>query len=104
MENNCATIILNWNGSNDTIACIESMNKLQEARTDLVIVDNASSPEEYKILETQLGFNNGALDIYTKRVTNPVPNFIEPKNYLFSIPTDEIGLNPNLVQNPGWEL
>lgn len=51
MENNCATIILNWNGSNDTIACIESMNKLQEARTDLVIVDNASSPEEYKILE-----------------------------------------------------
>ncbi|EOD8856789.1 glycosyltransferase, partial [Enterobacter hormaechei] len=27
------------------------MNKLQEARTDLVIVDNASSPEEYKILE-----------------------------------------------------
>ncbi|HBC2613577.1 TPA: glycosyltransferase family 2 protein, partial [Enterobacter hormaechei subsp. hoffmannii] len=51
MENNCATIILNWNGSSDTIACIESMNKLQEARTDLVIVDNASSPEEYKILE-----------------------------------------------------
>ncbi|CAH3814104.1 hypothetical protein AI2799V1_2891, partial [Enterobacter cloacae] len=51
VENNCATIILNWNGSNDTIACIESMNNLQEARTDLVIVDNASSPEEYKLLE-----------------------------------------------------
>ena len=64
----------------------------------------AYTEEEYKTLETQLGFVNGALDIYTKRVTNPVPNFIEPKNYLFSIPTDEIGLNPNLKQNTGWNL
>lgn len=60
--------------------------------------------EELDILNDQLGFVDGALDVYTKRVTNPVPNFISPKNYLFSIPTDEIGLNPNLVQNPGWEL
>lgn len=64
----------------------------------------AYTQEEYDILKNDLGLQNGALDIYTNRVTNPVPNFIEPKNYLFNIPTNQIGLNPNLTQNPGWEL
>lgn len=58
--------------------------------------------EEYDILASELGFVNGALDVYTKRMSNPVANFTEPKNYLFSIPTNQIGLNPNLTQNPGW--
>lgn len=63
----------------------------------------AYNTKDYEAIATNLGFaSNGAVDIYSKRVTNPVPNFIEPKNYLFSIPTDEIGLNPNLTQNPGW--
>ena len=64
----------------------------------------AYSQEEYGILSKDLGFQNKALDIYTKRVTNPKANFIEPKNYLFNVPTNQIGLNPNLLpQNPGWE-
>ena len=76
-----------------------------------VIVDDATfSAEDRAILEENLGYANTeitqepALDVYTKRMSNPVPNFIEPKNYLFSIPTNQIGLNPNLTQNPGWEL
>ena len=83
-------------------ACGERLNEPK-----LGFVPNLASgytQEELDILNEQLGFVDGALDVYTKRVTNPVPNFISPKNYLFSIPTDEIGLNPNLVQNPGWEL
>ena len=83
-------------------ACGERLNEPK-----LGFVPNLASgytQEELDILNDQLGFVDGALDVYTKRVTNPVPNFISPKNYLFSIPTDEIGLNPNLVQNPGWEL
>ena len=64
----------------------------------------AYTQEEYGILSKDLGFQNKALDIYTKRVTNPKANFIEPKNYLFNVPTNQIGLNPNLLpQNPGWE-
>ncbi len=64
----------------------------------------AYTQEEYDILSKNLGFQNKALDIYTKRVTNPKANFIEPKNYLFNVPTNQIGLNPNLLpQNPGWE-
>ena len=83
-------------------ACGERLNEPK-----LGFVPNLASgytQDELDILNEQLGFVDGALDVYTKRVTNPVPNFISPKNYLFSIPTDEIGLNPNLVQNPGWEL
>lgn len=76
-----------------------------------IIVDKATSEndptayneKDYQSIATNLGFAaNGALDVYTKRMTNPVPNFKEPKNYLFSIPTDQIGLNPNLIQNAGW--
>ena len=64
----------------------------------------AYTQEEYGILSKDLGFQNKALDIYTQRVTNPKANFIEPKNYLFNVPTNQIGLNPNLLpQNPGWE-
>lgn len=63
----------------------------------------AYSEADYEAIATNLGFAaNGAVDVYTKRMTNPVPNFVEPKNYLFSIPTDEQGLNPNLTQNSGW--
>ena len=27
----------------------------------------------------------------------------EEKNYLFPLPSDQLQLNPNLQQNPGWE-
>ncbi|ELV2798328.1 glycosyltransferase family 2 protein, partial [Enterobacter ludwigii] len=50
VENNCATIILNWNGSSDTIACIESMNNLEGTTTDLVVIDNDSTPEQFNVL------------------------------------------------------
>ena len=59
--------------------------------------------KDYESIKSGLGFVDGAIDVYTKRMTNPVPNFIDPKNYLFSIPTNQIGLNPNLKQNPGWD-
>jgi hypothetical protein len=31
-----------------------------------------------------------------------VKTFVDPKNYLFPLPTEELALNPNLTQNPGW--
>ena len=64
---------------------------------------NGYNTKDYESIKSGLGFVDGAIDVYTKRMTNPVPNFIDPKNYLFSIPTNQIGLNPNLKQNPGWD-
>lgn len=47
-------------------------------------------------------FSNGSLDLYTTRVKTPAA-FEDPKHYLFSIPLNELSLNPKLrPNNPGW--
>ena len=48
-----ALIILNWNGSEDTIECLDSLFSSDKA-VDIVILDNASKPEQLKILESNL--------------------------------------------------
>lgn len=45
--------------------------------------------------------DNGLIDYYKILLPNGY-QFRENKDYLYSIPQDEITLNPNLVQNPGW--
>lgn len=44
---------------------------------------------------------NGLIDYYKSAMPNGY-QFRENQDYLYSIPQDEITLNPNLVQNPGW--
>lgn len=88
-------------------ACGENLNKPKLG----IIPDKAQqaddltafSEADYNKIVSELGLVNGAVDIYSKRVTNPKANFVSPKNYLFNIPTAQIGLNPNLKQNLGWE-
>lgn len=47
-------------------------------------------------------FSNGSMDLYGKRVKSPA-KFEDPKHYLFSIPLNELSLNPKLKpNNPGW--
>ena len=61
--------------------------------------------EDEAILREQVGVNaEGYLTPYGVRYAgmNPNPVFEEPKHYLYAIPTNEIALNPNLTQNPGW--
>lgn len=45
--------------------------------------------------------NEGYILPYSKSLPNGRV-FNESKHYLFPIPTEELILNPNLVQNPGW--
>ena len=46
---------------------------------------------------------NTALGLKSVIVLDPAINRnFQSKNYLFAIPLNEIKLNPNLVQNPGW--
>lgn len=60
--------------------------------------------EEIAQIEAELGFDsNGAIDVYSKRVQRPAV-FEESRHYLQPLPINEISLNPNLTQNPGWEL
>lgn len=66
--------------------------------------DNSGyTKEEIKTLKEEIGFfEDGSLDVYGKRVQRPAV-FIDPQHYLYPIPLDQISLNPNLKQNPGWQ-
>lgn len=64
-------IVLNWNGYNDTVECIESVKKIHYPDYKLIIVDNGSEDEseeklralypELKLIQTgmNLGFTGG---------------------------------------------
>lgn len=64
-------------------------------------------PKGYPVDLTQYpGFSskideNGLID-YFKSVMPEGYQFRDKQDYLYSIPQDELTLNPNLVQNPGW--
>lgn len=45
----CLVILLNWNGSEDTLACCESLTQDNELY-DVLIIDNASDELKYKLL------------------------------------------------------
>ncbi len=76
---------------------------LNEKRAGFVPDPTLYSPEEIAKLENDMGvLPNGALNIYDARVT-AAPDFQE-KNYLLSLPINEMALNPNLrPNNPGWD-
>lgn len=80
-------------------------NLLTQPRRGVNINGAGYTEEEKQALIDQVGVNEkGELLIYEVRYAgqNPEPRFEAPKDYLSPIPTDEIGVNPNLEQNPGW--
>ena len=80
-------------------------NLLTEPRRGLNINGAGYTEEQKQTLINEVGVNEkGELLIYSVRYAgqNPEPKFEDPKDYLSPIPTDEIGVNPNLKQNPGW--
>jgi hypothetical protein len=46
-------------------------------------------------------YQDKTADYYRVR-TIYTQNFVAPRDYLWPIRTDDIRVNPNLVQNPGW--
>jgi GT2 family glycosyltransferase len=65
-----AIVLLNWNGSEDTRACVESLRRSDAAGARLVVFDNGSRPDDFERLralegiellrsETNLGFAEG---------------------------------------------
>ncbi|MCX7995457.1 MAG: glycosyltransferase family 2 protein [candidate division WOR-3 bacterium] len=48
-------VIVNWNGGEETIACVNSLQKCTYSDFDLVIVDNGSRAKDVKLLEERFG-------------------------------------------------
>ena len=49
--------VLNWNGGEDTIACVKSLLALENAgghRLQIVVIDNGSAPDNWAMLQAQL--------------------------------------------------
>jgi GT2 family glycosyltransferase len=47
-----AIVLVNWNNSEDTLACIESLGKLNYQDSQIVVVENHSGLEEYRALRS----------------------------------------------------
>ncbi|MDD2245642.1 MAG: RagB/SusD family nutrient uptake outer membrane protein [Proteiniphilum sp.] len=78
---------------------------LAKKRYGIIIDQTLYTPEEVDALKKAFNVTDitKPIDIYSSRVATP-PMFVEPKNYLFAIPINEIALNPALApNNPGWE-
>lgn len=50
-ESKIAVVLLNWNNTEDTLACIGSLRNLTYKSFQIVIVDNGSKPSEYTALK-----------------------------------------------------
>lgn len=50
MTENVAVIILNWNGSEDTVACLDSVNALRRPPGVIVVVDNGSTDTSVEVI------------------------------------------------------
>jgi len=48
-------VIVNWNGLQDTVECIESLMKIEYPNYDVIIIDNGSSNDEAKKLKGRFG-------------------------------------------------
>lgn len=52
---NVSIIILNWNGKDDTIECLESLRKISYPNYEIIVVDNGSEGDDVNILKKVFG-------------------------------------------------
>jgi GT2 family glycosyltransferase len=96
-------LVLNWNGADDTIDCLHSLENLTYANVEIVVIDNGSSDDSVEQLRKQFaqlkiielasnlfygGGNNAGLDwaqkegfeyvIFLNNDTTVEPDFLEP--------------------------
>lgn len=48
-----AIVLVNWNNTEDTLACIESLGRLNYQKSQVVIVDNCSAADQYRALRSR---------------------------------------------------
>jgi len=53
MNPKVSIVVLNWNGLNDTIECLESLKKITYSNYEVIVVDNGSKGNDVNILENK---------------------------------------------------
>ena len=95
-------IILNWNGLEDTIECLESLKKSAYPNYNVIVVDNASAGDDVKILRERF---EGYIHIIQndKNYGYTGGNNIGIRHILASSQPDYLLiLNPDTVVNPDF--
>ena len=65
--NRVVIIILNWNGIDDTISCLNSLQKQSEKNYSILVVDNGSSDDSKEILEKYRKKHKNTKIIFNKK-------------------------------------
>lgn len=65
MNNKVLVILLNWNGSKLTLDCCESLSKNEHKNTDVLVIDNASTNDDFDVLY------NGLVDLTIEKSSFP---------------------------------
>jgi hypothetical protein len=60
MKPNVSIIVLNWNGWNDTIECLESLYQINYPNYNVIVVDNGSEDESIKKIKD---YCNGEIEV-----------------------------------------
>lgn len=53
MESKVAVVILNWNGKDDTLECLESVYKIDYPRFEVIVVDNGSTDGSVEAIKSK---------------------------------------------------
>jgi GT2 family glycosyltransferase len=100
LEPSVAIVILNWNGLDDTLECLDSLRQLRYGRRRIILVDNGSANNEGKSIaalypeiclianETNRGFSGGCNDGINRAVA-------EGFDYI-------VTLNNDCLVEPDW--
>ena len=74
-------IVLNWNGGQDTIDCLHSLQKVEDENFDILVIDNGSKIIPIKQIESQ--FDN--INILSYKLTNNFYKFRIIPSYIIII-------------------
>lgn len=100
-----AIIVLNWNGAEDTIDCIDSLLSQDNQVPDIILVDNASSDNSLELLEKFIAQHDTSTIRLIKNTVNS--GYAGGNNVGFNYALNEgykyIGtLNPDAIADRNW--
>ncbi len=104
IKNSLAIVVLNWNGADDTVKCIDSLLSQSDNVPDIVLVDNYSSDNSIKVLESYINKRPESIHLIKNSVNSGYSGgnnvgfrYALENNYQY------IGtLNPDAVADTNW--
>jgi len=95
MHSKVSIVLLNWNGWEETVECLNSLSKINYPNFNVLIVDNGSNDDSVVQIKNYLSINNGKF-----QKVNLIEN---KKNYGFA-EGNNIGIKLVIQSSPDYVL